>query len=112
MKIEKTYIDRILYSIAKIESFVKDVDKEMFLSNTMMQPAIIMHLVAIGENANKISGETKEKIDLPWREIVGFRNIAIHEYSKLALDTVWDTVQNNIPELKAKLEIYYNDSNH
>ena len=56
----------------------------------------------VGEEANKISAETKSKINLAWKEIIGFRNVVFHEYMNLELDIVWDTIQNDIP-IKIKI---------
>ena len=106
MKNDKTYIANILDSIQKVEEFVKETSKEDFLNNQMMQSATILQLALIGEEANKIGKETKSKIDLAWKEIIGFRNMAFHEYMNLELNIVWDTIKNDIPELKEKLLAY------
>lgn len=106
MKNDKTYIANILDSIQKVEEFVKEASKEDFLNNQMMQSATILQLALIGEEANKISKETKSKIDLAWKEIIGFRNMAFHEYMNLELNIVWDTIKNDVPELKEKLLAY------
>lgn len=100
------YIELILDSIKKIETFLEEFDKEKFLVDQKTQSAVILHLALIGENSKKISEETKSKIDLAWKEISGFRDIAIHDYTNLKLDIVWDTVIINISELKAKLLEY------
>ena len=106
MKSDKVYIEIILDSIIKIENFTKNLSKQDFLDNQMAQSATILHLALIGEYANKIKKETQAKIDLAWNEIVGFRNMAFHEYMNLELDIVWDTIQQDIPELKEKLSAY------
>jgi len=49
---------------------------------------------------------TKKKIDLPWKRITGFRDVAIHDYTELNLEDIWDTVNKDIPELKAKILEY------
>ena len=106
MKDDKTYIKNILDSIQKIEEFTNEATKENFVENQMMQSATILQLALIGEEANKISKETKSKIDLAWKEITGFRNMAFHDYINLEIDIVWDTVQEDVPELKEKLSKY------
>ena len=74
MKNDNVYIENIFDSIQKIEEFVKGASKMDFQNNHMMQSATILQLGLIGEEANKISAETKSKIDLAWKEITGFRN--------------------------------------
>ena len=108
MKSDNVYIGIILDAIRKIGDFTVGTNKEEFFNNEMRRSAVIMQLVVIGEESNKIKEETKSKIDLQWREILDFRNMAVHEYMELDLGIVWGTVQKDIPELKAKLLEYIN----
>ena len=105
MKDEKFHIDFIFDSIRKIEGFTTGISREMFIENEEKQSAIILQLMLIGETSKKLSDEIKNKIDLPWKQIAGFRDMAIHNYVDLDLDTIWDAVQNRIPELKEKLKL-------
>lgn len=103
MKVEKVYIDQILDSIRKIESFVAGMDKKMFFSDEKTQSAVILQLALIGEVSKKISAKTKELIDLPWKDIAGFRDRAIHDYFDVELDIVWKTVVTDLDPIKQKL---------
>ncbi|MCX6718821.1 MAG: DUF86 domain-containing protein [Candidatus Taylorbacteria bacterium] len=103
MKDEKIYIEQMLDSVAKIEAFISGMDKADFLKDPKTQSAVIMQLTVIGELVKKISLQTKESSDLPWKEIAGFRDKAIHEYFGMDLDVVWDTVIMDIPILKTEL---------
>ncbi|OGZ65578.1 MAG: hypothetical protein A3C50_02905 [Candidatus Staskawiczbacteria bacterium RIFCSPHIGHO2_02_FULL_43_16] len=104
MKNDKVYIDQILDSIRKIELFVNGVDKENFLENSLVQSAVIMQLTLIGEVSKKISDDLKKKVALPWKEIAGFRDKAIHNYFDINLDVVWDTIAIDLPPLKEGLQ--------
>ena len=55
---------------------------------------------SIGEIAKKISDDTKSKIAIPWKKIIGFRDRAIHNYFDINLGVVWNTILTDIPELK------------
>ena len=35
-----------------------------------------------------------------WKEAIGFRNVLIHDYFGIDLESVWDTIKNNLPSLK------------
>ena len=104
MKSNKVYTDQILDSIRKIESFVGGIDRENFFENSLVQSAVIMQLTLIGEVSKKISDDVKEKINLPWKEIAGFRDKAIHNYFDINLDVVWNTVIIDLPPLKEGLQ--------
>jgi uncharacterized protein with HEPN domain len=59
----------------------------------------------IGEAARKVSQETRNAHpEIPWSEIIGMRNRLIHEYSRINLQRVWDTIQNDIPRLITLIE--------
>jgi len=34
----------------------------------------------------------------------GMRNRLIHDYNEIDIDLVWQTIQNDIPDLKKKIE--------
>lgn len=40
--------------------------------------------------------------------IVGFRNMAVHEYFELDLNQIWVTMQEDIPDLVHKINSYLN----
>ncbi len=42
--------------------------------------------------------------EIPWQQIVGMRNRLIHEYFRINLEAVWETVRNDLPELIAQVE--------
>ena len=103
MKNDKVYVDQILDSIRKIKSFTVGINKDNFFSNDMVQSAVIMQLTLVGEVSKKISTDLKNKIDLPWKEIAGFRDKAIHNYFDINLDVVWNTIELDLPPLEEKL---------
>jgi uncharacterized protein with HEPN domain len=52
-----------------------------------------------------LSEEIKSRYsDIPWRDIVGLRNVVAHEYFGVSLEEVWDTTQKDIPVFKKQIE--------
>lgn len=41
---------------------------------------------------------------IPWREIIGQRNILAHEYGQIDYELLYKTAADNIPELIIQLE--------
>jgi uncharacterized protein with HEPN domain len=103
MKDDSVYINQILDSISKIELFVSGITRDVFDEDQKTQSAVIMQLMLIGEISKKISDNTKEKIDLPWKDITGFRDNAVHNYFSIDLDIVWNTIHEDTQLLKNKL---------
>src|SRR3989344_3419894 len=103
MKNDKVYINFILDSVRKIEQYTSGVNKESFKKDELRQSGVLVQLTLIGELSKKISDEIKNKIDLPWKDITGFRDRAVHNYFDIKVDVVWDTIQEDIPVLKREL---------
>lgn len=106
MKTEKFYLDFILDAIRKIENSLTGVEQAEFETLQEKQSAIILQLMLIGEVAKKLPESTKSCIDLPWKQIVGFRDVAIHNYTDINLHQVWNTAQRDVQDMKAKLQAY------
>jgi uncharacterized protein with HEPN domain len=103
MKDDRVCIAQILDAVEKIERFVVGASKEDFLNDQKLQSAVIMQLALIDELAKRVSEETRERVDLPWKDIAGFRDRAIHEYYSIDAEVVWTTIADNIPMLKNAL---------
>ena len=55
--------------------------------------------------ARRISIETQQaNPEIPWQQIIGMRNRLIHEYFRINLKAVWETVRNDLPKLIAWVE--------
>ncbi len=66
---------------------------------------MIRRLEIIGEAARRISLTTRAAFpELPWEEMVGLRNVLIHEYDDVDLSIVWNTVRNELPLLISALQ--------
>ncbi|MBV5305856.1 MAG: DUF86 domain-containing protein [Desulfobulbaceae bacterium] len=88
-----------------MESYAR-VQKEEFLTVSHWQDAIIRNLEIIGEAAKRVSKPLKEQYPtIPWREIAGLRDVLIHDYMGVDLETVWNVVENDLPSLKNQLVI-------
>jgi len=85
----------ILEQISYIEQFIQDTRDIKTLKATERCIEII------GEACRAISDELQSQYpEVPWRSIVGMRNILVHEYYQLDNETIWDIAENKIPALK------------
>ncbi len=59
----------------------------------------------VGESASRISDELRaQHTQIPWRKIIGMRQILVHNYWRVEMDVVWETGQRDIPPLIAQLQ--------
>lgn len=61
----------------------------------------LLHVVTVlGEAASKVSSDFRvAHSDIPWVSIIGTRNRLIHGYDVVDLDMLWETIENDIPQL-------------
>jgi uncharacterized protein with HEPN domain len=48
----------------------------------------------------------KSAIAVPWKEIAGFRDRAIHDYFQIDLQIAWDTIAIDLEPLSAAIREY------
>ena len=102
---DQARILHILDAIEEIEFYNTDVDFEKFCKTSIIRFASIKQIEIIGEAANYISQQVKElNDDIPWRRIIGLRNILIHEYFGVDAKIVWDIIQFDLPALKYNIQ--------
>ena len=104
MKDKRDYRDflvDIINAIRDIDSFVKGMDFESFISDKEKIYAAVYCLQVIGEAVKNIPDEIKEKYQgIPWRKIAGMRNRLIHGYFAVDPERVWETIKRDLPPLK------------
>ena len=106
MKETSVYLKNIVDKAREAVGFCVGMSEEEFLKDGKTQSAVILKLIVIGEEAKKVPEEITSKIDLPWRMIKGFRNMAIHEYFNIDLVIIWHSVNNDLPSLITKVLAY------
>ena len=97
-------LQHIQEAILEIEMYLQNRNFTDFISNSMFRFACIKQLEIIGEASNHISQETQQEFsEIQWAQIVGMRNLFIHEYFGIDLNIAWEIIEFDIPELKTKI---------
>lgn len=67
--------------------------------------AVERKMEILGEAARRVSLRFKEEQPgIPWRQIIGLRNIISHQYDKVNYGLIYRVAREQIPELIALLE--------
>ncbi len=92
------FIKDILDNIELIKNSTKSFSKEDFKLNRDIIDATIRRLEIIGEAVKNIPIFFRKKYpEIPWRDIASLRDIVIHTYFKVDLDTLWNIIDKDIP---------------
>jgi uncharacterized protein with HEPN domain len=78
---------------------------EGFLKDRKTRNAVERNLEIIGEAARSVSQGTREKLPaIPWRSVVGLRNVLAHEYGEIRYEVLWSVVRDKLPPMISQLE--------
>lgn len=87
-----------------IQAFVAGMDAQAFAEDRKTQYAVLRALEVIGEAAKRVPPETQVRFpDIPWRQIIGMRNVIAHDYLGIRLSRVFETATVFIPQLVNRL---------
>ncbi len=104
MRTEALYLDDIVDAADAIARFLDDLEKDIFLDDELHQSAVLQKLIVIGEAASRISLDFRARhADIAWPDIVGLRNIAVHQYFGVSWETVWNTATLGVPVLREQI---------
>ena len=104
MRLDEERLLDILEAIEAIERHLP-ATWEAFDGDELVRVWCLRHLEIIGEAAAKLSDETRDKApDIPWKQIVGARNILIHAYFDVNWRRVWEVVSRDLQPLKAGVQ--------
>ena len=105
MRREEAWLIDMLQAAREAAAFADGLSFAEFKQNRMAQLAILKAIEIVGEAASHVGPDAKEAHpEIPWPEIIGMRNRLVHGYFNVNLMRVWETVQQDIPQLISRLE--------
>ena len=103
------YLGHILEAISQIQSYCEDIDEVSFLTNRMIQDAVIRNFGIIGEASKNVERVAPEFVaahpDLPLAFAYDMRNLLAHGYYKVDVSVVWKTIERDLPYLQQQVTI-------
>ena len=94
----------ILESIDRVPQYIKGLSFDAFSNDQKSIDAVVRNLEIIGEAANRLPDEFREKHpQVEWHKVVGLRNRIIHDYFGIDLEIIWQIIHANLPKLRQTL---------
>lgn len=93
-------IENIVESANKILLYTNNLTFEAFQKDNKTIDAVIRNFEIIGEAANRLSDDFKDKYsNIDWHRIRGFRNRIVHDYFGIDYSIVWEIKETFLPKL-------------
>jgi uncharacterized protein with HEPN domain len=93
----------VLEAIERIEKH--DIpDRDALERDELIQVWILYHLQIVGEAASAWAPALRGRFpEVPWGQIIGMRNVLVHQYFGIDLDLVWSAVKKELPVLREQV---------
>lgn len=96
--------DMLRYAV-RAQGLVADSVVDDLASGSALRLATERAVEIIGEAARRVSLEYQEAHpEIAWRQIVGLRNVIVHQYAEVNVEMLWGIVHDYVPELIVRLE--------
>ncbi len=103
MKDDAVYLQHILECIARIEQYTK-AGRAEFMASSLIQDGVIRNLQTLGQSVLQLSESFKSAHpEADWKSIIGLRNVLVHDYLGVSVTRIWDIVERDLTDLKAKV---------
>lgn len=101
---DKGRLEHILTAIDNVDSFLEGKNLDDMQTNKMMFFAVVKNIEIIGEAANNLTKEIREKhSEVSWKDVISMRHVLVHDYYNIDAKTAWQTAKDNLPELRRQI---------
>jgi uncharacterized protein with HEPN domain len=102
---DDAYLLDILLAARRALEYTAGKTADDFARDDILQNAVMRLITVIGEAAGKVSPELRDAHpEIPWRDMIGMRHRLVHDYFRVDVNSVWDTVQQDLRPLIAAVE--------
>lgn len=102
---DAAYLWDMMEAAMTVRDFTIGLTFDGYQRDKKLRLAVERSIEIIGEAAARISEEfRKAHPEIPWKGIVGQRNVLIHEYGEIKHERIWAVATHRIPELIKLLE--------
>mgnify|MGYP003381700081 CR=1 FL=1 len=97
----RLYIADLIQSCDRITEYVGGSTFESFSNDSMLIDAVARNLEIIGEAVKNIPADTLQlRPEINWSDVARFRDVIAHQYFRVKLTVVWDTIQHELDSIR------------
>ena len=87
----------------ELQSFVSGLSSDDFVRQRVLCLAVEKLFINLGEAAVRVGPDSVRYPQIPWRRIIGLRNILAHGYEQVAHEILYQTIVQELPAVSLSL---------
>ena len=102
---DNSRVRHMLDAMERILSISKGMSRDQLGHHEDNTEKILFNMMVLGEAANNITREfASRNPSVAWKDIASVRHKIVHDYADIDFDTIWDILQNDIPDEYEKVK--------
>jgi uncharacterized protein with HEPN domain len=98
------HLTDMLQFVRELRSMATGLTATEFAGNRILCLAVEKLFINLGEAAYRVGEERSGAMpDIPWRRIIGLRNLLAHGYEHVAHEVLFKTIADDLPALESAL---------
>lgn len=107
---DKGRLEHILNAVDVLMKNKERYTYDEIVTDPIVFYGFVKHVEIIGEAVYMLTKEFREThTEVDWDVIEGMRHVLVHGYYKIRPKQLWNTIEQDIPELKPYIEKYYKE---
>ena len=100
----KFRLRNIIEAIERIEEYTQGMSYDDFRSDQKTIDAVVRNFMIIGEASRLVTEHVEDAYpDVPWLVMSDMRNVLVHEYDRVEIEVIWDTIRTDLPTVVGPL---------
>ena len=105
----RVHVEAMITSAENVQEYTNGLNREAFVADGLTRDATLHSLVLISAAAARIPDAVRDALpNIPWGEILGFRNRLVQGYRDIDDATVWTSIEGTVAELLPALRTVLN----
>ncbi|KFI91673.1 putative toxin-antitoxin system, antitoxin component [Bifidobacterium saguini DSM 23967] len=103
---DQSTLIRLLDHLINAINDIGDIPSSAALEDNRIRfNSVAMEMAQVQECARKLSDSFRSTMpNLPWNELRALRNVIVHDYDEIDVESLYDTVTKDAPHLVAQLQ--------
>jgi uncharacterized protein with HEPN domain len=102
---DAAHLWNLLVASRRIQGFIAGVGLTEYIRHALLPSAVERQFEILGEETRKLSNTFREKHpEIPWRQMVGLRNILAHRYYAVDHQRLWNMMHDELPRILDQIE--------